>query len=258
MMRVLEGVFPPDSGTILYGGDHVVFHEPRDAHLKGIRVIHQEPEIVPYLTVAENIYLGDLPRQGGLFLDWPHLETDTLAVLRQFGMVEELRPRQLCDALGPAQRQMIEIMRSVRAGGRLIAFDEPTSSLTDDEARRLFAVIRRLRGDGVSVVYISHRLNEIIELADRIAVLRDGRLVDVSPAAGASEEGIARLMVGRDLSGLFKRSRGAAGEPLLVVEFALQRKGPQCQLLRSPRRGARHWRPDGRRPVGTRQGDRRL
>ena len=123
-----------------------------------------------------------------------------------------MRPRQLCATLGPAQRQMIEIMRAVRAGGRLIAFDEPTSSLTDDEARRLFAVIRRLRAEGASIVYISHRLNEIIELADRIVVLRDGRLVDDSPAAGASEQGIAKLMVGRDIADLFTRDSWRSGE----------------------------------------------
>jgi L-arabinose transport system ATP-binding protein len=218
LMRVMEGVFPPDSGNLRLASRTVVFGEPRDAHQSGIRVIHQEPEIVPYLTVAENIYHGDLPHRGGILLDWAALEARTRDVLGQFGMERELRPRQLCNSLGPAQRQMIEIMRSVRAGGRLIAFDEPTSSLTDEEVRRLFAVIRRLRREGVSIVYISHRLHEIIELADRIAVLRDGRLVDVSPAAGATEERISRLMVGRDLSGLFRRSRGAPGETLLTVD----------------------------------------
>ena len=98
-------------------------------------------------------------------------------------------PADLCARLGPAQRQMIEIMRAVRAGGRLIAFDEPTSSLTDEEARRLFGIIRQLRAEGTSIVYISHRLNEIIDLADRVAVLRDGRLVADSPAAGPAERG---------------------------------------------------------------------
>jgi len=173
---------------------------------------------VPYLTVAENIFMGDMPRRAGLFLDWSSLEARTAEVLAEFGMERDLRPRQLCDALGPAQRQMIEIMRAVRAGGRLIAFDEPTSSLTDDEARRLFAVIRRLRTDGVSVIYISHRLPEIIELADRIAVLRDGKLVGMIAAAEASEEAITRLMVGRDLSGLFRRSRRTIGEAILTLD----------------------------------------
>jgi L-arabinose transport system ATP-binding protein len=218
MMRLIEGVMPPDSGSISLSGAPVSFREPREAHLRGIRVIHQEPEIVPSLTVAENIFMGDMPRRAGLFLDWSSLEAKTAEVLADFGMERDLRPRQLCEALGPAQRQMIEIMRAVRAGGRLIAFDEPTSSLTDDEARRLFAVIRRLRADGVSVIYISHRLPEIIELADRIAVLRDGRLVGIVTAEEASEEAITHLMVGRDLSGLFRRSRRTVGEDILTLD----------------------------------------
>src|SRR6185436_5359209 len=121
-------------------------------------------------------------------------------VLATFGMQNDMRPRQLCSTLGPAQRQMIEIMRAVRAGGRLIAFDEPTSSLTDDEARRLFAVILRLQSDGVSIIYISHRLPEVLEIADRVAILRDGRMVGTFPIQEATEDGITRLMVGRDLS----------------------------------------------------------
>jgi L-arabinose transport system ATP-binding protein len=218
MMRLIEGVFPPDGGAIALNGVPQHFSEPRAAHLKGIRVIHQEPEIVATLTVAENIFMGDMPRRAGLFLDWSILEARTAAVLAEFGMERDLRPRQSCEALGPAQRQMIEIMRAVRAGGRLIAFDEPTSSLTDDEARRLFAVIRRLRADGVSIIYISHRLPEIIALADRIAVLRDGRMVGSLSAQEASEDSITKLMVGRDLSGLFRRSRRAIGDDVLVLD----------------------------------------
>jgi len=217
MMRILEGVFSPDSGVVSHGGTPIVFNEPRDSHAAGIRVIHQEPEIVPNLTVAENIFVGDMPDIGGILLDWRTLEERTNHVLATFGMQRDMRPRQLCATLGPAQRQMIEIMRAVRAGGRLIAFDEPTSSLTDDEARRLFEVIRRLRADGASIVYISHRLNEIIELADRIVVLRDGRLVDDSPADGASEQAIAKLMVGRDIADLFTRESWSSGEALLQV-----------------------------------------
>ena len=217
MMRLIEGVFPPDNGTITLSGATIAFKEPREAHLRGIRVIHQEPEIVPYLTVAENIFMGDMPRHAGLFLNWSKLEAKTADVLAQFGMERDLRPRQSCDALGPAQRQMIEIMRAVRAGGRLIAFDEPTSSLTDDEARRLFAVIRRLQSDGVSIIYISHRLPEIIEMADRVAILRDGRLVGTFSIQDATEDSITRLMVGRDLSGLFRRSRRTIGEPVLQL-----------------------------------------
>lgn len=203
LMRLIEGVFPPDTGEIRLEGKPVSFSGPRSAHDNGIRVIHQEPEIVPHMTVGENIYIGNLPKRAGVFLDSGELSRQTARLLSDFGMDRELSPDQRCEGLGPAQRQMIEIMRAVHAGGRLVAFDEPTSSLTDEEARRLFAIIRRLRADGVAIVYISHRLPEIIELADRIAVLRDGRLVDVSSADGASEETITRQMVGRDLSEMF-------------------------------------------------------
>jgi L-arabinose transport system ATP-binding protein len=217
-MRLIEGVFPPDEGRILSGGRPVTFASPRDAHAEGVRVIHQEPEIVPHMTVAENVYIGHLPKRAGLFLDRRALVAQTNALLTEFGMAGELAPDQLCEGLGPAQRQMIEIMRAVHAGGRLIAFDEPTSSLTDEEARRLFTIIQRLRADGVAVIYISHRLPEIIALADRIAVLRDGRLMDVSPAGGATEESITRRMVGRDLQEMFPTRAGRSDRVVLKVE----------------------------------------
>ena len=217
LTRILEGVFRPDTGEISVDGKIVTFSEPRDAHRTGIRIIHQEPEIVPELTVAENIFMGDIPRFGGVFLDWRKLERRTHEILADFGMSRELSPRQQCTGLGPAQRQILEIMRAIRAGGRLIAFDEPTSSLTDDEARRLFQVVRRLRAEGVSVIYISHRLNEIVDLADRIAVLRDGQLVADRPAAGSTETEISRLMVGRDVGALFSHKHQARSEVALRV-----------------------------------------
>ena len=110
-------------GTVRHGATPIVFGEPRDSHRAGIRVIHQEPEIVPNLTVAENIFVGELPRLAGVLLDWRKLEEQTDRVLATFGMQQDMRPRQLCGTLGPARRQMIEIMRAIRAGGRLIAFD---------------------------------------------------------------------------------------------------------------------------------------
>lgn len=235
MMRIVEGVFPPDSGSVTMDGKTVAFKEPREAHLAGIRVIHQEPEIVPYLTVAENIFMGDMPKKAGLLLDWSTLEIKTRAIINEFGMERDLRPRQLCDALGPAQRQMIEIMRAVRSQGRLIAFDEPTSSLTDDEARRLFKVIRRLQADGVSIVYISHRLNEVMELSDRVTILRDGRVVGTFATTELSEEAITRHMVGRDLSSLFRRSSRVPGD--VVLELAGLRTDKIRDISLTVRRG---------------------
>jgi L-arabinose transport system ATP-binding protein len=218
LMRLIEGVFSPDQGCIFVDASMVTLGSPRAAHDLGIRVIHQEPEIVPHMTVGENIFIGRLPRWAGGFLDRAALAAQTTRLLVQFGMAGELSPEQMCEGLGPAQRQMIEIMRAVHAGGRIIAFDEPTSSLTEAEARRLFGIIARLRAEGAAIVYISHRLPEIIQLADRIAVLRDGRLVDVSPAQGASEESITRLMVGRDLSEMFPARTPHSDRVVLRVE----------------------------------------
>lgn len=218
LMRLIEGVFPPSAGRIEIEGGLCDFAGPRDSHEAGIRVIHQEPEIVPHMSVGENIFIGALPVQAGAFLDRRHLDRITADLLEKFQMAGELSPRQMCEGLGPAQRQMIEIMRAVHAGGKLIAFDEPTSSLTDEEARRLFEIIRSLREQGVAVVYISHRLSEVTELADRIAVLRDGRMVDVLPAKGVTEEEIARLMVGRPLSDMYPDRNGSAGKVVLEVE----------------------------------------
>ena len=217
LMRLLEGVHVPDRGVISIDGIPQHLREPKEAHAAGIRVIHQEPDIVPDLTVAENIFIGAMPRRLGVLLDWRGLEERTRAVLSRFGMDEGLRARDLCARLGPAQRQMIEIMRAVRAGGRLIAFDEPTSSLTDEEARHLFRIIRQLKSEGTSIVYISHRLNEIIDLADRVAVLRDGRLVADQPAAGLTERAISHLMVGRELKDLFRRQKLVRHDAILKV-----------------------------------------
>ena len=218
LMRLLEGVFPPDDGEILVDGRPVRFHSPTEAHSLGIRVIHQEPEIIPNLSVAENLFLGRLPRRHGGLVDWSRLHRDAAGVLERFGMRGELRPARRCTRLSPAQRQMIEIMRAVDAGGRLIAFDEPTSSLTEEESRRLFTIIRRLAADGVAVVYISHRLPEVIALSARVAVLRDGQLVADRDAEGLTETEIARLMVGRDLSRLFNRKTAIPGPVLLDVQ----------------------------------------
>jgi L-arabinose transport system ATP-binding protein len=217
LMRLLEGVHMPDQGSIVVDGTTRTFREPRDAHGCGIRVIHQEPDIVPELTVAENIFIGAYPRRLGLMLDRSALYAATAEILARFGMSDSLRPQDHCTRIGPAQRQMIEIMRAVRAGGRLIAFDEPTSSLTDEEARHLFGIIRQLQAENVSIIYISHRLNEIVALADRVAVLRDGRLVADLPAKGLAEEDISRLMVGRELDDLFRRTKAQHSDPILEV-----------------------------------------
>jgi L-arabinose transport system ATP-binding protein len=218
LMRILEGEHRPDHGTIRIDGQPIELSSPRIAHAAGIRIIHQEPEIIPELTVAENIFLGDFRAKGAVFLDQDDLSRRTVALLAAFGMDRVLDPDSQCRGLGPAQRQLIEIMRALRPGVRLIAFDEPTSSLTEDEAGRLFAMIRRLRAEGVAIVYISHRLREVSLLADRVAVLRDGEIVAIDPIERLDEEGMVRLMVGRPVSDLFARSKRSVGAVRLSVK----------------------------------------
>jgi len=218
LMRILEGVFPPDTGGVIVDGAVRPIASPNEAHRLGIRVIHQEPEIVPYLSVAENIFIGAMPVLAGGLLNKVELKRRASAILERFGMLNELPPGQLCHGLGPAQRQMIEIMRAVHSGGRVVAFDEPTSSLTAEETRRLFDLIKDLRAEGVAVIYISHRLGEIIELADRLVVLRDGRVVAEQSAQGVRIEEISRKMVGRDLDAFFKRTPHTPGAEILRVE----------------------------------------
>jgi L-arabinose transport system ATP-binding protein len=215
LTRLIEGVHQPDTGEVVIDGAPVRLRAPSEAHAAGIRVIHQEPDIFPDLSVAENLFVGDLRRVAGVFLDRAGLAYRTRALLARFGLEHDLSPWTRAGELGPAHRQLLEIMRALRAGVRLLALDEPTSSLTEEETRRMFGVVRQLRGDGVALIYISHRMPEIRALADRVAVLRDGRLVADAPVANLSEADVVRLMVGRPLSTLFEQRAPAAGPVVL-------------------------------------------
>jgi L-arabinose transport system ATP-binding protein len=188
-----------------------------DAHRAGVRVVYQEPEIVPGVAVAENIYLGELPHRGP-FIDFRGLEERVRADLDRYGFSKVLPMNLMGDMLSSAQRQLIEILRALKSNVRALALDEPTSSLTDEEVDRLFSLVRRLRTDGLAIIYVSHRIKEILRLADRVAILRDGKLVAVKPASGLSEGEIVKLMVGRDLSAVFQRRRAATDRIVLKVE----------------------------------------
>jgi L-arabinose transport system ATP-binding protein len=217
LVRIFEGVFSPDEGEVLAQGVRQTLRSPADAHARGSRVIHQEPDIIPDLSIAENLFLGDFRRRSGLFLDRTDLLQRTRALLGEFGLERDLGPWVRAGDLSPAQRQLMEIMRALRRGLRVLALDEPTSSLTEEEAQRLFRVVRRLREDGVAVIYISHRMREVRDLADRIAVLRDGRLVEERPTAAFPEGDIVHAMVGRPIADLFDRGTRRRGETALSV-----------------------------------------
>jgi L-arabinose transport system ATP-binding protein len=217
LLKIINGDYQPDIGTLWLGGQPVKFASPLDAHRAGVRVVYQEPEIVPGVAVAENIYLGELPHRGP-FIDFRGLEERVRADLDRYGFSKVLPMNLMGDMLSSAQRQLIEILRALKSNVRALALDEPTSSLTDEEVDRLFSLVRRLRTDGLAIIYVSHRIKEILRLADRVAILRDGQLVAVKPASGLSEGEIVKLMVGRDLSAVFQRHRAATDRIVLKVE----------------------------------------
>ncbi|MEU9002415.1 sugar ABC transporter ATP-binding protein [Streptomyces sp. NPDC048551] len=218
LLKILTGDHQPTEGSILRDGRPRVLSSPHDAHRAGIRVIPQEPEIIPHVSVAENVYAGALPRGAGRRLDRAGLRRRITADLARLGFEKVIHPDQLGFELSPAQRQLVEILRALTGEAKTIAFDEPTSSLSENEAEALFALIDRLRDQGIAVIYVSHRMKEIFRLADRIAVLRDGAVAGVLDARTTNEGEVVRLMVGRDLSSLFVRQDVAREEVVLRLE----------------------------------------
>ncbi|MEM7444792.1 MAG: sugar ABC transporter ATP-binding protein [Pseudomonadota bacterium] len=217
LLKILSGDYHADSGTVTLDGSEVRFHGPKDARTAGIRVIYQEPEIIPHITVAENVFVGELPTKRGA-VDFRKLIADTWQSLHDFGFEGLIDPNALGSSLSPAQRHIVEILRALKPGLKVLALDEPTSSLTDDEAALLFKLVGQLRAQGVGIIYVSHRLHEIMQIADRIAVLRDGKLVGVKQAADTSEDEIVAMMVGRNLTDLFTRDHAIRDQVVLSVE----------------------------------------
>lgn len=217
LLKILTGDYQPDAGRLSMGDRDVSFSDPAHSRAAGLRVIAQEPEIVPHVSVAENIYVGALSKDGP-FYDQRAVEKRAAADLARFGFDRVISPKTLGSALSPAQRQIVEIMRAVIDDPAVICFDEPTSSLGDEEVAILFALIRRLRDEGKAIGYVSHRMNEIFQLADRITVLRDGKLVGTKLTSETDNNELVRMMVGRDLSSLYHREPHAPGAPVLELE----------------------------------------
>jgi ribose transport system ATP-binding protein len=237
LMKILGGAYRKDAGEIRMNGAAVDIDSPLAARDLGIRVIYQELNLVPQLSVAENIFLGDLPtyyaRRPGLFrpgipglVDWHALTERTRALLADLGMA--LDPRAPVGRLGIAQRQMVEIAKALAASAqasasqvydaKVLVMDEPTSSLTSREVSQLFALIERLTARGVSIVYITHRLDEVFRIGRRITVMRDGRHVTTRPIDQVDVPELVRLMANRDLSEHFPKIRVERGAELLRVE----------------------------------------
>jgi ABC-type sugar transport system ATPase subunit len=216
LLKILSGDYTLDEGAVVLDGGNLGRLDPAAARVAGFRLVRQEPEIVPHVSVAENIFVGELPARRGV-VDKALLRRDAEALLADVGLADFINPEAMGDTLSPAQRHIVEIARALKPGVRVIAFDEPTSSLTAEETERLFALIRRLRDRGLGVIYVSHRLNEVMAISDRIVVLRDGRLVGIERTAETTPDTIVRMMVGRDLSYGFARTETTREDVVLEV-----------------------------------------
>jgi ribose transport system ATP-binding protein len=215
LMKLISGIYRPDSGQFLVDGNEVGGLTPDMATRLGIALVHQELCLVPGLTVAENVCLGQLPRNRFGAIDWSGAEREARAALRELGV--DIDPRREVRSLEVAEQQLVEIARNLRRQPTILLLDEPTSALSDTERERLFAAIRRLKSRGVGIIYISHHLGEISLIADRVTVMRDGRVVGTLPVEDASRERIVQMMVGRRLNEQFPKPSAAIGEVALTV-----------------------------------------
>lgn len=215
LMKVLAGVYQPDEGTISLSGETVRISDAIDARRRGIGMVYQELNLVPDLTVAENITLGSTPSSFG-FVKKRQQRESARKVLDALGA--RIDPNALLGSLTVSQQQLVEIAKAYALRPKIMVLDEPTSSLSEHEAQALFQVIHRMRGDGTAIIYISHRLREVLDLADQVTVLRDGQQVETRPAAGLTAGEMIRLMVGRDLTDVFPKLTVPIGETVLEVD----------------------------------------
>lgn len=235
LMKVLLGIYKQDEGEIFYKGQPVKIANPADALKIGISMIHQEISLVTDRTIAENVWIGREPTTKLGLLDWKKLYEKTEQLFNELDLAG-FNPKTLVRRLSVAQQQMVEIARAISYNSDVIIMDEPTSALTEAEVEILFRIINNLKNRGISVIYISHKMDEIFKISDSITVLRDGQWVATEAAEKLDSNKVISLMVGRELSQVFPKVEVAIGEPILEVKN-LTRKGFFEDVSFSVRRG---------------------
>jgi len=215
LMNILYGLYRPDAGEIRLNGKPVSFSSASDAIDAGIGMVHQHFMLIPVMTVAENVVLGTEPVRSGVFLDEPAAEKRVADMARTFRFAVD--PGALVEDISVGQQQRVEIMKALYRNADLLILDEPTAVLTPQEASDLFEILGTLRREGISIIFISHKLNEVLDIADRITVLRRGKTIETVPRAGATEESLARAMVGRDVLLRVEKTPAEPGDVLLSV-----------------------------------------
>jgi ABC-type uncharacterized transport system ATPase subunit len=215
LMSILYGLYSPDEGEIRVNGERAEIDSPSRAIDLGIGMVHQHFMLVPVMTVTENIVLGEEPTRG-VFLDVREGARKVKELSDRYGLAVD--PDAVIEQVSVGMQQRVEILKTLYRDARILILDEPTAVLTAQETQELFEVLRALKEDGVSIVFISHKLNEVLEIADRVTVLRRGEMIDTVPAEGATEQSLARLMVGRDVLLSVEKKSAKLGEPMLEVE----------------------------------------
>ncbi len=215
LINVLGGVFPPNSGEIFIEGKKAVIRNISDAQREGIAVIHQELVLVPYMTIAENIYMGREPGNK-LVVDRAGMNREAETVMKRVGLNRD--PATPVKELSIAQQQMVEIAKALSLNARILIMDEPTSSLTENEVNILFSIIRKLKADGVGIIYVSHRMSELFEITDRVTVMRDGAYIATKNTKETDTDELVYLMVGRKVENYYTRNFREPGDVTLKVE----------------------------------------
>ncbi|MGH3036915.1 MAG: ABC transporter ATP-binding protein [Gaiellaceae bacterium] len=227
LMNILYGLYHPDEGEIRLRGERVRIDSPRAAIDEGIGMVHQHFMLIPVLTVAENIVLGVEPHTGP-FLDLDTADKKVREISARFGLA--VRPEARIDRISVGMQQRVEILKALYRGAEILILDEPTAVLTPQEAEELFQIIRSLQAEGKSIIFITHKLGEVLAIADRVTVLRRGKTIETVPREGATEESLARLMVGRDVLLRVEKKPADPGQALLRVEDlrVLEDRGLEC------------------------------
>jgi rhamnose transport system ATP-binding protein len=221
LIKVMTGAVAADSGTLAVGGQAVAVMTPATSRALGIAAIYQQPALFPHLTVAENIAVSLERSSGWQRIDWTRRRRDTRDLLARVGA--SIDPDRLVDSLSMPEQQLVEIAKAIGSSARVLIMDEPTASLSEAEVTRLFEAIARLKSEQVGIVYISHRLEEVLAIADRVTVLRDGRTVGTHSREGLERSTVINLMIGRDLSAIFPKRAVPIGD------VALELRGVTCR-----------------------------
>src|ERR1700726_114529 len=216
LMKILAGAYRPDSGEIFLDGKPVQLRTPYEARLAGIGIIYQELTVAPNLTVSGNVFLGSELKRFGFIKDTAQMDRKTQEVLDRLGA--RFKATQRAAHLAVAEQQQVEIARALFYKSRVLVMDEPTAALSDRETEHLFAVVRQLRSEGMAIIYISHRMAEVYELADRLSVLRDGEYVGELKCAEFSADKVIEMMVGRRLEDFYERASHTPGPIVLEVK----------------------------------------